>query len=333
MDGINGTIFRAGEPTRKIVPFKGNCILHADPLCQFLDTLNPDSTRVVALPERIWVFGGQCEPVRSEPPLSLRDSFWRLSFDAISPKSWCAQLDRPENHEGWWRFSGYHDLLEFERDACYLSLAVLLFPESPGSHAELGALAVDPAILPRLHVIVPSRYLNDDKRQSFLFLGPITRVERSGKRCVIGNGSTRNLSGEDFETITDSIDAWLPSVRRSETFNPNNPTHRLLLIADLTDLLLVTKYAELIDLLLRFGVTLGKEEIEKAAKLLDFFELLKLDFRGEEPFLVRRVRSRAPWLHYSGSSRSPFDRSRFKTARLKFIESDPRRLSIFRRDQ
>ncbi len=304
-----------------------------EPLDQFVEIVDPGACHLINLPDRIWVFGGACSR-DGEAPISLRDSFWKQTLQPTAQQPWLKYLDRPENHNGWWAFSGYEDLLEFERDACYLARATILFAESPGSLAELGALAIDESILPRMHVVVQSRHLLEDHRESFLNLGPLKRVEKHGRRCVIGGDDDVNLPAAEFDIITESVSSWLPPEPRSTALRVDNPTHRLLLLADLVDLLLVSKIGDVQRAAAHFGVKLGDPEVLRAMKLLDFLGLVKLEHRGVEPFAVRREMSAAPWVKYTAKGAGTrFDRSRFKIAAEEFIKGDQRRNSIFERRQ
>ncbi|WP_175032622.1 retron St85 family effector protein [Burkholderia lata] len=298
-----------------------------------MEIVDPGACHLTNLPDRIWVFGGACSR-DGEVPVSLRDSFWKQTLQPSAQQPWLRYLDRPENHNGWWAFSGYEDLLEFERDACYLARATILFAESPGSLAELGALAIDESILPRLHVVVQSHHLAEDRRESFLNLGPLKRVEKHGRRCVIGGDDDAHLPATEFDIVTESITSWLPVERRSTALRTDNPTHRLLLLADLVDLLLVSKIGDVQRAAAHFGITLDESAILRAMKLLDFLGLVKLEHRGVEPFAVRRETSAAPWVNYTAKGEGVrFDRSRFKIAAEEFIKGDQRRNSIFERRQ
>ncbi|MBX3670647.1 MAG: retron St85 family effector protein, partial [Rhodocyclaceae bacterium] len=281
---------------------------------QLRDQLDPRACRLANLPGRIWLFGGkggftldtsvQCE--------SLRDSFWRqsLSGTVSSRYTWVRDLDIPENHPGWWAFSGHGDLLAFERDACHLARAIILFPESPGSLAELGALAVDESIIDRLLVVVQSKYLHVDTRESFLNLGPLKRAEARGNRCVIGVEAAVDLPQVDFDTITDFVNDRLPTGPSTERLRPDNRTHRLLLIADLVDLLLITKPPELQSVLYYFDVQISIPDLEQSAKLLEFLGLMRIEHRGNEHFFVRKARAARTWVDYSAQDGKPvFDRS------------------------
>lgn len=231
-------------------------------------------------------------------------------------------------------FSGYGDLLTFERDACHLARAIVLFPESPGSLAELGALAVDDSIVSRLLVVVQSKYLETATRESFLNLGPLRRVEALQNRCVIGANSGNSLTQDDFDTITEFVDNRLPNLPNTERLRPEEPTHRLLLTADLIDLLLICKDQELQAVLQHFGVDLSIQELNRSAKLLEFFGLIRIEHRGQEHFFVRRERADRTWVNYTAlEGTPPFDRAKFKLDRRSLLEGKPRLISVLGRTE
>jgi hypothetical protein len=307
--------------------------MHGTPLDQLIATVDPRGCHLINLPSRIWVFGGPIAEDSSHSCRSLRDSFWRQQIATLQQRSWFKHLDRPENHPGWWAFSGYDNLLEFERDACYLASRIVLFSESPGSHAELGALALDDSILPRLFVVVQAQFMEGDLRESFLNLGPIRRVDLKGSKCVIGTTHSRHLPPDDFEAIVDSVDAALDNKPHGRiTLHQINPTHRLLLIADLVDLLLVSKLADLQRALVHFGIAISDADLQRGVGLLAFFKLVRFEQRGTEPFWVRCTSGDAPWVDYTAAiGQTHFDRTRFKVSCQEWIRTDNRRSPIFER--
>lgn len=306
-----------------------------EPLDQLQDQLDPGASRLVNLPGRIWLFGGAFGNDKTAPPSSLREAFWRKSLTtAPSPQmKWTAELEIPEDHPGWWAFSGYDDLLTFERDACHLARAIVLIPESPGSLAELGALAVDDSIVRRLLVVVQSRYLEAPARESFLNLGPLKRAEVLKNRCVIGTTSN-DLPDDDFETISEFVHERLPSLPSTERLRVDLPTHRLLLTADLVDLLLICRPQELQAALLHFQVNQPIQDLERSARLLEFFGLIRIEHRGSEHFFVRREKADRNWVNHTARvGVPPFDRSRFKLARRSFLEGNQRLMSVLGRTE
>ncbi len=306
-----------------------------EPLDQLRDQLDPGACRLANLPGRIWLFGGSFGSDNTAPAASLREAFWRKSL-AVPPSPqlrWTSELEIPENHPGWWAFSGYDDLLTFERDACHLARAIVLFPESPGSLAELGALAVDDSMVNRLLVVVQSRYLEVNARESFLNLGPLKRAEAHKNRCVIG-ATGNDLPDDDFETIAEFVHDRLPNLPSTERLRIDMPTHRLLLAADLVDLLQICKPQELQAALKHFHVNLAIQDLERSARLLEFFGLIRIELRGSEHFFVRREKAARTWVDYTAREGAPpFDRSRFKLARRALLESSQRLMSVLGRTE
>jgi hypothetical protein len=260
-----------------------------------------------------------------EAVMSLRGSFWQKAFAATPPTPpWMAELSRPEDYPEWWAFSGYSDLLEFERDACHLARGTILFAESPGSLAELGALAVDNTLVKSLLVVVQEQHINE---QSFLKLGPLRRVEHHNGLCVVGSLPKNELSDVDFQSIVEHVEGWLPSIPRVQHLASKNPTHVLLLLADLVDLLVVTKESELLEAMTHFGLQIDNANLIRSLQLLRFFGLIRIAQRGNEKFYVHLQKSGAPWIDYKGISER-FDRSRFKVTCMQFVEQDRRRKAI-----
>lgn len=298
------------------------------PLDQLLLQTDPEGCHITGFPSRIWVFGGPCE--NSGPIKSLRDSFWRQTLTRAEP-GWLKHLDRPEDNPGWLEYSGYSDLLEFERDACYLAKAVIIFAESPGAHAELGAIALDEAILPRLATVIQHRYTQAENEGSFLALGPLRRVRERGCLCVVGDGANI-LDPNDFQDVIDAVSDWLPATHKREKLQYSNPAHLLLLIADLVDLLLISSEPELLAALNHFGFKMTSDQLKKRLNLLKFLKFVDLHQAGSTPYWVRHGSEDGPRVDYTALSGQPkFDRSRFKMKAKELIEANPRLKSIYER--
>lgn len=284
---------------------------------------SPDGCRIIKRPERVWVFGGQFSSGSDAPPSSLRESFWRqtLSLPPSSKRSWLPNLSRPEDFPDWWAFSGYKDLLAFERDACHLAQATILFAESPGALAELGAIASEDSLVRHTLVVVEDRY---QKEQSFLKLGPLKRVDDLGGLCIVGDAKNKTLAEEDFQSLIEHLEDWFPNTSKTQQFSPASQTHQTLLLADIVDILLISKEDELHQAAIHFGVKFDIERMREILGLLDFFEVIKIVRRGNEVFYTRKHNSSAPWIDYSGKD-TKFNRLHFKTTRIEAV-NDSRRL-------
>jgi hypothetical protein len=297
-----------------------------------IEQLDPAGCEVINLPDRVWVFGGKIREI-ANPAGSLRDCFWRKTLEPAFNRPWAKNLALPEDFDDWWAFSGYDDLLMFERDACFLARGTILFVESPGSIAELGCLASQDSILPRLMTVVQRRFHDEDARRSYLRLGPLDRVRKYGHQCVIGTSEPNSMPGDDFDAIVESVDAWLATPPRHMRFKAEEPAHRILFVADLCDLLLIVKLADLGELLQFFGVQLSLRTLEQYLELLAFFGFIRKEQRGREVFWMRAPDSDAPWISYKAADReSRFVRERFKIERAdEHVRSDPRLKSVYGR--
>lgn len=253
-----------------------------------------------------------------------------LSLPPSGPLAWVSSLTKPEDYPDWWAFSGYSDLLEFERDACNIARSTILFAESEGSLVELGALAIDPHLGKRLFVVVQANHMQPAAQKSFIYLGPIRRLESLGRVCVIGTSA--KLTGDDIGLLTEYFTDSFKNPHKSEAFDPKSPTHVLLLLADLVDLLLVANSDEIMGAMAHFGVNISESNLTKYATLLRFFELISVEKRGGEVFYVQTKHSDAPWVDYSavqktGSER--FHRSRFKIDCEAWIKAASLRKSVW----
>lgn len=298
------------------------------PLDQLVEQTDPGGCHVVNLPSRIWVLGGSFDSEGCI--LSFRDAFWRLTIEN-GGVDWFIDLARPEDLAGWLEHSGYTDLLEFERDACYLARAIILFAESPGAHAEFGVIAIDESLLRRLAVVVQHKYRAGEARNSFLNLGPIRRVEKEGLLCVIGAEGVAAFSKIDYDAIIESVGGWLPVRHKSEKFQPLKSAHLFLLIADIIDVLLISTENDILSALAHFGVRLSPDALKKHLGMLKFLGLVSLNEQGIIRYWLGEDDD-GPWIDYTSSnSKIPFDRARFKIKAREMLGDDIRLLSIYER--
>ncbi len=153
-------------------------------LLPYAEDLNAAKIHVQAPTQIVMLCGGVCSNINSSEPRSLRDAFLKIlvnpaiqTSQLIKPEDWniASILCPRENPKIGWRvdpyMSGvpgmrsfrvltwteyifdefYGDLLEFETHLAQLTELILLFCESEGSLAELGAFSVVPEIADRPH--------------------------------------------------------------------------------------------------------------------------------------------------------------------------------------
>src|SRR5690606_32043688 len=115
----------------------------------------------------------------SRKPKMLRDAFYRLEKDTeTNYRIVLAEEAKPLTSE-----AGYKDLLEFEQDIAQVVGLIVLFVESAGSLAELGAFAALPTVAPSLLAVVDEHYYF---QESFVKNGPIKFLEnKHGEEWVL----------------------------------------------------------------------------------------------------------------------------------------------------
>jgi hypothetical protein len=163
----------------------------------------------------------------------------------------------------------YGNLLELEDDLAYLAGFILLFVESAGSIAELGAFCRSPVLSKKLVAVLEASH----NHESFIKDGPVDLLrqigERNGRRSVhfypwLKPPDDCQRQALDPEVAQESIGELLDSLSQSLTgptaeqkFNKANRGHRLLLIADFVDLGIIVIQREIAAFLRSLGVRLA----------------------------------------------------------------------------
>lgn len=165
-----------------------------------IDCIDVSTIHVHAPSKVVLVCGGKYDAKDHDgdkkiPPRSLRDAYLRFAFHSPFSRYFSIMPDEvvfspPKGP--------YDELLEFEADLAQLSELVILFTESPGSLAELGAFSMVPEIAPRLLVIIDNKSYTED---SFIRLGPVYSLrKRHGNPSVF----VLNLADINLDKIGDA---------------------------------------------------------------------------------------------------------------------------------
>lgn len=208
------------------------------------DLIDPGAMRVHAPTKVVLLCGGKYFVSDNDNGVkrkaaSMRDAFYRLSpFEPFSKY----RIVIPDDISFAPPTGPYEQLLHFERDLAQLCELVLLFTESPGSFAELGAFAMVPEIAPRLLVLIDGKNYADS---SFIKLGPVRSLQVAhGKNSVfvipldqLGIPSIRDIGDADIGEFKGIIEQPF-KMRADEVptptkFNPAVPGHMAKLIAGL----------------------------------------------------------------------------------------------------
>lgn len=277
----------------------------------FIATVDPNRATVVSFPEFILTFGGTIsvdKPKPSSKPKSQRDAFV-IWLKKNRPKL-AELLLLPESYNDWNHFDTYSDLLLFESDLGYLTSAVLLFLEAPGSIAELGAFSQIDSLSERLIIVVADKY---HPAKSFISLGPIRSVEVTQRHlnsvCVVPNVPPHKLVAH-IPVIVDTLEKKQARVSSGEKFDPTDRQHQILLVLDFINLFAVVQATELQRLSAHFTITLNTSRLDQILFTLERAELIiRQRYGGIDYFLPKKFRQQ--YVDYT-SSTSRFNRTTVK---------------------
>lgn len=284
----------------------------------FKSSINPADTRISALPDFILVFGGPL----GDPKKSARQLF--LNWVDINRRDLSGWMVKPEDYSDWDSLDGYANLIDFERDAVCLTRAVVLFSESPGSHAELGAFCMDPTLLERLFVVISEDHYNAG---SFISKGPIKKIEDLDEEAIC---TVRGISSEsvqpELQQIADSLDVKLKMLPKSMSFDPKRRRDQFLLIADLVELFGALTVNEIVDLCNSIGFPTTITEVKYLYGQLFRFNIVTSVKKNTYRYYIP-TEHRFKFLDYtSPHDTARFDRVRFKTTvSLPWLLNDKRR--------
>ena len=288
--------------------------------------------RVYAPSPAIFLCGGPVDSSVPSPP-SLREAFLRLH---TTPPFSEYKILLAEELNAFFPQGSYKDILSFESDIAQLSELIVLFSESFGSAAELGAFSMVPEIALRLLVVIDDRHY---AIQSFITLGPVRYLENEYKGssiCVINLNdlsirnifdlTTLNLSA--FSTVMgNAINARkIKKIERS-TFDRTRNGHIIKLIVGLVQHYGSLTVDEIDALLFCFDVPVQHSKIPDFLLCAEFLGWIIKDKRGINTFYSAMIAKDA--VSYKHKPNGPtIDRIRWRADVLEFWRrGDPERFS------
>lgn len=237
-------------------------------LSAFIENLDADSTRVYSPKPFVLICGGTVGNITNENPISLRDAF--LRSDCFSTIKSAELLQIEEIQEYFDKDCPYSELVTFENDLASLSDLVVLFPESPGSFAELGAFTTQVGIVEKLLVVMQLKYQNES---SFLLKGPLAYLRNTSKKSVFSVADNSiGVNGQDFSAVQPQqllnilkphIEARLEESRDRTTFLQSEFSHRCKLYVGFLRECSVLKDSEIHELFAAFDIELEPDEFER----------------------------------------------------------------------
>lgn len=238
-------------------------------ITDLVDRFDAKSLHVRAPSPIILLCGGIID-VKEAKPRSLRQAY-TLVYGRPAFKGYANVT--PEEFDIFAPNGNYHDWLSFESEFAQIVDLIILFSESYGSVAELGAFSMVDEISQRLLVVMDDKNYSES---SFVKLGPVRWLE--GKYghsavCVLNRrdieipdiSQVANVNLDNFAaTIVAAITRRKSDYKERTTFFPERPGHLIKLIVGL-----VQHYGALTEVeieVLMFAMDLKVE----SAKITDF---------------------------------------------------------------
>jgi hypothetical protein len=227
-----------------------------DPRLVFLETVQLDTTKVVQFPGLILLCGGQIGDASIEP-ISVRDYVLRqLNFAYSSTTS--GRIVLPEDLFDWATDSVYADIFELEQHLAALASTVVLFVESPGSIAELGAFCLLRGVGEKLLVFV---HKSHHSQSSFIRQGPIRYLEQEHAGSVLfydwrlpaDDPNRKILSDNDLRAICKIIVQSAGTGRTNRPFDGTRHSDVMLLISALLNQMIGLQLHEIQNFLTALG--------------------------------------------------------------------------------
>jgi hypothetical protein len=182
----------------------------------------------------------------------------------------------------------YRDLLKFEIDFAQVCELILLFSESQGSIAELGAFSMMPELASKMLVVVRYYYYRDD---SFIKLGPLQHLKStySERSVFVLNDDETGMSKSSIKNVdlivlrdrlVPAINEHFERVRESATFNPERRGHLIKMMVGLAQEFGALTAEELAGLFGDFEIEIGIDEIDQLMLCAEAARWIAKETRG-----------------------------------------------------
>lgn len=203
-----------------------------------VDRFDAKSLHVRAPSPIILLCGGPID-VKTPKPESLREAY-TLVYGRPALKDYATVT--PEEFKIFAPDGNYQDWLSFESEFAQIVDLIVLFSESYGSVAELGAFTMVEEIALRLLVVMDDKNYSDP---SFVKLGPVRRLEGKYGKSVVCVLNRQAINIPDITKVADvDLDSFATTLaaaitkrkgdyKERTTFIPDRPGHLIKLIVGL----------------------------------------------------------------------------------------------------
>lgn len=263
-------------------------------LKSLISSIEPTSLKVHVPTRVVFLCGGAIDG--NHPPSApkmLRDVYYRHrkpDLAALPFKIVLAEDANPLTTD-----AGYSDLLSFESDVAQIVGLIVLFVESAGSFAELGAFSALETIAPSLLAVMLDHYY---QQSSFIKNGPIKYLEdRHGEDSVlsldldqIGVTDPNDVSGSDAIALTEGLESTithrLDKMKKWRAFDPKSAGHTILLMTGLCQEYGALTQTEIKSLLSVLGVEVEPARLKSFIYCAELMSWVRWVRKGHQKYVV-----------------------------------------------
>jgi hypothetical protein len=304
-----------------------------DSIAAFVKSVEIADCRILNTPNFVFLCGGRTQ--ESGSILSARDFFNR--HITANEAELAGRVKLAETINDWFDHDIFSDLLELEGYLADLSDLIVLFVESAGSIAELGAFAASDALQPKTLAVLNSAH---PQGRTFISDGPVRRIKSGDEAMVLyyewnaqdlADAATlaefKDMSGDLIQFFIRRKRSWA----KERKLNVKSHGHTMLLIADLVELIGITFGAELIECLSAWEFEINRHQLQKYVSLLTHLRLITPKPNSSQTYYLSRAHS--GFVHYAFKPETAVrDRDRIKTLiRNALTVRDERRTKIYQR--
>jgi hypothetical protein len=257
-------------------------------IVDFAKSLRTDRCKIRNPPNLIFLCGGKTADAGSLR--SARDYFYRhLKRKTVKIAQ---RVKLAEDVNACFRGGEFPDLLELENYLADLADIILLFVESAGSIAELGAFAASEVLRPKTLAVLNEYYGSDP---SFISEGPVKTIKNANDQLVhyfdwdpkhLNTAATQKVLREMAEILTAFLVARDKANPQLEKFDKANRGHKLLVVADLIGIAGVATTTDISNCLAELDCKVDQVELGRYLSLLANMSFIKQVRRSNQAFYV-----------------------------------------------
>lgn len=285
---------------------------------ELVERVDMSTVRVHSPTPLLFLCGGPIDVGAAKPP-SLREAFTRVLHERPY-KRYTMML--AEQLNAFFPKGNYKDILTFEAHIAQISELIVLFSESFGSAAELGAFAMVPDIAHRLLVVIDDEHFN---AHSFISLGPIRALENEFgntsicvlNRAELGIPNIRDVGDVKSDVLSANLKiafaARQETSREHTTFDPTRPGHIIKFAVGLIQYYGALTIEEISFYLECIGINTSPEILTNYLLCAEFAEWIAKDRRGIETYYAALNRNKALQFDFS-QGEEKLDKLRWQAA-------------------